>query len=130
MQITASESVQLIGTLRNGLSPSTLSAVSVGSGDAGELRIDTRRLLMRDGAQVGAGTRGEGEGGSLLINATDSVEIIGTSPDGQFTDSLSAPSDGSGNAGELRINTRRLLVRDGAHLSFGTFGAGRGELAD
>ena len=105
---------------------SSLSAyvTSTGTATGGDLRIETGRLLVRDGAVVGAGTLGEGNGGSLLITASDSVEVIGTSADGQSLSGLSAQSSGSGNAGDLRINTRRLLVRDGAQVSATIAGQG------
>jgi large exoprotein involved in heme utilization and adhesion len=61
----------------------------------------------------------------LQITASDSVEVIGTSADGQIGSGLFAQSNtGSGNAGELRIDTGRLLVRDGAVISSRSFGEG------
>ncbi len=124
--INASDSVELIGISADGDSPSGLFTSSYRSGDAGELRIDTPRLLVRDGAQVAAGTFGPGKGGSLQITASDSVEVIGESADGQFGSGLFASSQGSGNAGNLKIGTGRLLVRDGAVVSASTFGSGKG----
>jgi large exoprotein involved in heme utilization and adhesion len=124
LQITAADSVEVIGRSADGQFPSGLFAQSSGSGDAGDLTIDTQRLLVRDGAQVSASTRGEGKGGSLLITAADSVEVIGTSADGQFPSGLFAQSEGSGEARDLTIDTRRLLVRDGALISSRSFREG------
>ncbi|HEY9600647.1 MAG TPA: filamentous hemagglutinin N-terminal domain-containing protein, partial [Allocoleopsis sp.] len=126
LQITASDSVEVIGTSANGQAPSRLSTESFGSGDAGNLTIDTGRLLVRDGALVSASPRGEGKGGNLQITASDSVEVIGTSANGQVPSGLSAQSDGSGDAGNLTIDTGRLLVRDGAQVSASTTGEGKG----
>jgi large exoprotein involved in heme utilization and adhesion len=127
LQITASDSVELIGRSADGQIPSGLSTSTSrkGSRDAGDLTIHTGRLLVRDGARVSASTFGEGKGGSLQITASDSVEVIGTSADGQIGSGLFAQSNtGSGNAGELRIDTGRLLVRDGAVISSRSFGEG------
>jgi large exoprotein involved in heme utilization and adhesion len=126
--VTATDSVELIGITGDGRFPSGLFTQSSGSGDAGELRIDTRRLLVRDGAEVSAGTRGGGNGGSLLVTATDSVELIGTTADGRLPSGLFTESDktASGDAGDLKIDTRRLLVRDGAQVSASTSGEGNG----
>ncbi len=124
MQINASESVEVIGTTADGRFGSALSAGSSGRGDAGELSINTGRLLVSDGGQLFLDTFGEGRGGSLQINALDSVEIIGESVNGQFASTLSAGSSGSGDAGELSINTGRLLVRDGAVISSSSRGDG------
>jgi filamentous hemagglutinin family protein len=126
LQITASESVELIGTTADGTEPSILVAQSQGSGNAGELRIDTRRLLVRDGALVSASPSGSGKGGSLQITASESVELIGRSADGRAGSTLEAQSLRSGNAGDIRIDTRRLLVRDGGQIAAGTSGVGNG----
>jgi filamentous hemagglutinin family protein len=126
LQITATDSIELIGTSADGRFISGLFASSSGSGDAGDLRIDTGRLLVRDGAQVSTATSGQGKGGSLQITATDSIELIGTSADGRFISGLFASSSGSGDAGDLRIDTGRLLVSDGAQVSAATFVSGKG----
>ncbi|MEP6519533.1 two-partner secretion domain-containing protein, partial [Microcoleus vaginatus] len=126
LQITVAESVELIGRSADGQRGSRLSARSEGSGDAGDLTINTGRLLVRDGAQISTSTGGAGNGGSLQITTAESVELSGTSADGRFPNGLFASSEGSGNAGNLSINTGRLLVRDGAQVSAGTLGAGNG----
>jgi filamentous hemagglutinin family protein len=126
LRITAADSVEVIGTSADALVASALSTQSEGSGEAGNLTIDTQRLLVRDGAQVAAGTFDAGKGGSLRITAADSVEVIGTSADGRFSSALSTQSEGSGEAGDLRIDTGRLLVRDEAVVSANTAGEGKG----
>ncbi|MEG3987637.1 filamentous hemagglutinin N-terminal domain-containing protein [Microcoleus sp. S28C3] len=128
LQITATDSVEVIGTSANGQFTSSLFASNFGNGHAGDLRIDTRRLLVRDGAQVSTDTFGPGKGGSLQITATDSVEAIGRSADGRFSSGLSArnTNSASGEGGDLSINTRRLVVRDGAEVSVDPFGSGSG----
>jgi large exoprotein involved in heme utilization and adhesion len=131
LQITASDSVEVIGigtfaigTSAVGVISSSLSSESGGSGEAGDLTIDTQRLLVRDGAQVSAGTFAEGKGGRLQITASDSVEVIGRSAVGRVGSSLLTASRGSGDAGDLRIDTGRLLVRDGAVISSRSRGEG------
>jgi large exoprotein involved in heme utilization and adhesion len=129
LRITAADSVEVIGSSADGRLSSGLFTQSQGSGDAGDLTIDTQRLLVRDGAQVGAGTFGEGKGGSLRITASDSVEVIGIGidADGEFPSGLFTSSDeAGGDAGDLTIETGRLLVRDGAQVGADTFGEGNG----
>ncbi|MEG4075960.1 filamentous hemagglutinin N-terminal domain-containing protein [Microcoleus sp. Pol14C2] len=126
LQIMATDSVEVIGSSANGQFVSVLSAQSQGSGDAGNLRIDTGRLRVRDGARVSADTSGSGKGGSLQIMATDLVEVIGSSADGRFISGLFTESQRSGDAGSLRIDAGRLLVSDGAVVSATTFGSGKG----
>ena len=126
--VNASESVQLIGTSTDGESPSGLGvqAGPTATGKAGDLRITTSQLLIRDGAGVGAGTRGAGKGGNLIINASDSVQAIGTSARGRIALGTQSDPNSTGDAGDLTITTGKLLLQDGAQISAGTFGAGKG----
>lgn len=63
----------------------------------------------------------------MTIDAQD-VQLIGTSKNGQFPSGLftSAQPNSTGNAGDLTIKTNTLLVKDGARVNAGTFGAGNG----
>ncbi|MCP2728081.1 two-partner secretion domain-containing protein [Limnofasciculus baicalensis] len=133
LTVNASESVEAIGVSPNGQSASFLAAATLGSGKAGDLVVNTRRLSLRDGGFLAAVTLGKGDGGNLTVNASESVEVIGKSPinlipSGIAIDTFNTLNNptGSGNAGNLRINTRRLLVRDGALISASTFSDGKG----
>jgi filamentous hemagglutinin family protein len=123
------QDVQIIGRSADHQVPSSLfaSAQANSTGDAGDLTVRTNTLLVRDGAQVSAGTFGAGKGGNLRVDAQD-VQIIGRSADNQFASSLfaSAQPNSTGDAGDLTVRTNTLLVRDGAQVSAGTFGAGKG----
>ena len=119
LTVTAYDSVQLFGG-------SALSTQSLSSGNAGNLTINTRRLIVRDGAQISTGVFGTGRGGNLTVNASESLELSGISADAQFPGGLFAGTYDTGSAGNLTINTRRLIVRDGAQISTGVFGTGQG----
>ena len=128
LSVNATESVQVIGRSANGQSPSGLfvTASSESIGNAGDLSITTRELLVEDGGRVSANTRGKGNGGTLSVDATDSVQVIGRTVDGQFASALLTQTEGIGNARELKITTGELIVKDGAFVSAGTFGEGNG----
>nr|WP_322718865.1 filamentous hemagglutinin N-terminal domain-containing protein [Nostoc sp. ChiQUE02]MDZ8231856.1 filamentous hemagglutinin N-terminal domain-containing protein [Nostoc sp. ChiQUE02] len=123
------QDVQLIGTSADGQFPSGLftSAQPNSTGDAGDLTVKTNTLLVRDGAQVFAGTFGAGKAGSLSVDASD-VQLIGRSADGQFGSGLftRAGRNSTGNAGDITLRTNTLLVRDGAVVNASTFDAGNG----
>jgi filamentous hemagglutinin family protein len=125
LTIANAQQVELIGTTADGLFPSGLFTQTQGDGNAKDLTINTRELIVRDGAQVNAGTFGAGDGGNLLVTATDRVELIGTATNGNPS-GLFTPAQRDGNAKDLTINTRELIVRDGAQVNAGTFGAGDG----
>lgn len=126
--INATNSVQFISTLPNsptyGLSTATVAAAT---GNAGDVIINTHDLLIRDGGYVSARTFGLAKGGNITINATNSVQVTGTSLDvlkigsGLFTQSR---PNTTGDAGNLTINTGELLVRDGAIVAVQSEGRG------
>jgi large exoprotein involved in heme utilization and adhesion len=124
LTITASESIELNGTSANG-NPSGLFVVAQDIGVAGDIEIETGRLVVRDGAQVSASTRGRGQGGTLTVTASESIELNGTSanrnPSGLFV-----VAQDIGVAGDIEIETGRLVVQDGAQVSASTRGGGQG----
>ena len=126
--ITASESVEIIGSSPQvGASGITLATETLGN--AGNLQINTQQLILEGGGQISAATAGLGQGGTVMVNASDSVEISGTgiNRDGQAIPStLVTDSSGMGDAGNLAITTNNLRVRDGGKISAATSGAGEG----
>ena len=134
LEIEATAGIELRGiSLQDGslssISVSTTTSTSGESatGDAGNLRIQTPRLTLLEGAQIDASTFSLGDGGNLSINA-EVIELIGISPDARVASNLGVSTTGSGNAGELFISTDRLILRDGAQIGAGTFGSGDGGL--
>jgi large exoprotein involved in heme utilization and adhesion len=124
LSVSASEFVELIGTSAKGI-PSRLTSQTESPKAAGDLRIDTGQLIVRDGAQVEAGTFAQGQGGTLSVNASKSVEVIGTSANGKTPSGLFVETSGAGTAGNLRIDTRHLIVQDEAVISVNSVGTGR-----
>lgn len=145
LTIRASNSVELIGKPASPEKLPGLFAQSFGTGDSGDLTIDTRRLTVRSGAQVGVSTLGAGRGGNLTVRASESVDIIGRTTDNKFPSALLAQtvppesdnqsirtvdglfSNATNNAGNINIETRRLTVRDGARISVGAVRGSTGE---
>ena len=130
LSVNASESVELVGASTDSLFVSGLfaQATPTATGEGQDLTITTQRLLVSNGAQVSTSTLGSGKGGTLMINASEEVQVIGRSANGQFPSGLLASTEEGviGDAGNLNISTQRLLVRDGALVSASTFGSGKG----
>ncbi|MBD2204532.1 filamentous hemagglutinin N-terminal domain-containing protein [Calothrix sp. FACHB-1219] len=114
LTINASDLVEVVGVSPDGQVFSDIFAGTTGSGDAGNMTINTSHLSIRGGALVGTNTRvsSKGKGGNLTINALDTVEVVGTSPDSKIISRLTTSTGGTGNAGNLTINTRFLSIRD------------------
>ncbi|RCJ26162.1 filamentous hemagglutinin [Nostoc minutum NIES-26] len=136
--IIASDSIELIGTSSNGEFRSGIFAqVAQGSidnpGDAGTLTIETKRLTVQGGAQISTAARNSGNGGNLTINASDTIQLSGTSlfATASFQDTnrsgifVSAESEATGNVGNLNITTGLLTVENGARISADNFGSGQ-----
>ena len=149
LTVNARESVELTGTGRNGFlsglfTQSTGRATGSDAGNADNLTVTTRQLMVRDGAAISADTFASGKGGSLTVNASESIEVTGTSgivpaevsplvrADGRLPSRLTAVTTGSGEAGSVTINTGLLRVGDGAIVavdgSRGTGSAGNLEV--
>ena len=126
LTVDASESVQLIGTSADGRVSSGLFAQTEGTGTARDLKITTGQLIVKDGAQVSARTIGEGDGGKLTVDASESVQVIGTSADGRIRSALLVQTQTKGKAKDLKITTGQLIVKDGAVVSASTIGEGDG----
>jgi filamentous hemagglutinin family protein len=129
LTVTASDSVELSGTSPDNQSRSGLFAPTTGSGAAGNLTITTGQLIVQDGAQVSAGTidNSTGQGGTLTVTASESVELSGTSTDRQNASGLFARTRGTGAAGNLTITTGSLIVQDGAQVTVDSVGSGSGD---
>jgi filamentous hemagglutinin family protein len=109
-----------------------ISSQTVGTGDAGNLTLNVERLTLRDGGKIRAssslllnrdsfqedGTQKRGNGGTIIINATDSVEVT-------TTGNISTQAEGTGNAGDIIVNTDgKLIVAQGGTISADTIATG------
>ncbi len=105
----------------------TISAETQEStGNGGNVTLETEQLTIRDGSQVRAGTSGEGQAGSLTINASEFVKLFDTTAENTRANGLFAQTGGSGEGGELQINTSHLIVRDGSQIFAGTLANSQG----
>ncbi|MBD2648680.1 filamentous hemagglutinin N-terminal domain-containing protein [Nostoc foliaceum] len=137
LTINASDSVELIsGTLiplfRDGsdLISSGLFSATYGDKNAGSITINTGKLRILGGARISTSSEGTyryilnqftptntGKAGNLTVNATESVELIGTSPNGSRLSGLFSGTEGPGDGGNLTLTTGQLIIKDGAAIS-------------
>ncbi|MEH2118289.1 two-partner secretion domain-containing protein [Nostoc sp.] len=135
--VNAFESVELIGSFvrpDNKTIVSTLFSTTGAEGKAGDITIKTGRLLIQDGAEISADSSGTlqnsqrisatGKGGNIAVNAFESVELIGTTAQGDPS-ILSATTFGLGESGKITITTGKLIVRDKAEINVSVLGDGR-----
>ena len=148
--VKASESVEITGSVEtqlaapdlpippiivesNGVSfLSTLATVQ--SERAGDITIETGKLLLSDSGLINTLTLGTADSGNIEIVARDSIVIEGVRSGGTARSGITASVFGvlpdliplAGDGGVTRLVTPRLLVRDGGQISSDTSTAGSG----
>lgn len=100
---------------------------SFGEGRQNNLSVNARNLTIDEGAFLATFTFGEGDAGNILVKASEFVELAGTTPDGFFPSSIASQvlESATGNAGNIIIEAKKLLIRDGATIDSSTFGFGQ-----
>ncbi len=88
-------------------------------GKVGNLTIETQRLNLRDGGLLNTNTYGGVNAGNIVIRASDSIKIGGVSPSDpkSFSYISSDTFKGTGNAGNITIETPRLTLSQGGTVS-------------
>ena len=100
---------------------SALYTYSQGRGRAGDLRISTGQLTVRNGAGISSVTVGQGQSGDIRVKASNSVTVSGAVADassnlyGSFSN-LETQAANQGRAGNLYLTTHHLIIRDGGEV--------------
>ncbi|MEH1935821.1 MAG: S-layer family protein [Nostoc sp.] len=127
--INAADFIEVMGKNQQNLGDSFIVVSTFGQANAGQLTINTAKLRVQDGGGIVASTVNSGNGGDLLINAFDSVEVSGVSSISGLPSRIGAraellappirqvlglPDVITGNTGKFTLNTPRLQITDGA----------------
>ncbi|WP_414589504.1 filamentous hemagglutinin N-terminal domain-containing protein [Scytonema sp. PCC 10023] len=111
LEVTGSESIQFDGsgaTYPTGLFTQVYRSAN---GNAGNIILSTGSLSLTNGAELTASTRGQGDAGSILVQAKDSVSVAGNSY------IFSTVENGAvGKGGDVNITAATLSLKDGAQL--------------
>ena len=120
-------------SLNNSLISSAVQAGGVGNG--GDIAVQARSLSLANGSQLISAViatqnnlpGGQGRGGNISVNATDSVNLAGVGTDGISSGLFSSTARGaSGRAGDIAVNTGALRLTDGALIDANTRNASDG----
>ena len=96
----------------------------------GTITIDTERLRLSNGGNISTSVLlGRGQGGNLVVNATDSIDITGVGPEllnGSAPSGLFAElqTQGIGSGGSIDVTTGRLNLSNNGQISASTFNQG------
>jgi filamentous hemagglutinin family protein len=143
VQVNARDSISFVGEV-TGIST---GVAETGTGSGGNITITTGSLLIGDGAQLGAGTLGQGNAGNVIVNARGNIVLTnggnifnstGNTATGDagnvqirannvrlLQGQISAATLGQGNAGDIRITVNNLQALQGGQLNTLTAGQGR-----
>ncbi|NEO36094.1 MAG: filamentous hemagglutinin N-terminal domain-containing protein [Moorea sp. SIOASIH] len=124
--------VEAIGSSPDGFFSSGFYTSTQGFGDGGNLTIKTDRLLLSDGGAFFSDTTGVGNAGDIRVDASESVDVIGTNGNGTFSSGLytslltvgTTREQTGGNGGDIVIETGHLQVAEGGRLQASAVGAG------
>jgi filamentous hemagglutinin family protein len=120
-----------------------ISAETYSLGDAGDANLNVNRLIVRDGGEIRIGSllrdrnspnspldTERGDGGTLNINAKESVEITGArNINGKrVQSSLSAKGESNGNAGNIFLKSQSLEVSNDGLISAATAAGSGGNI--
>lgn len=123
--------IQVSGTL-HAAHGTIITADQFGSGRAGEMIVAADRIILESGGRLQVDNYGPGAGGTLTVTAADSIEIEGRSSAdlpfvGDQQSGLYAASFGTGEGGDISVNTRGLAIgREGKIELNSMSGAGDG----
>ncbi len=111
LTINTTDSIEIIGSgiLNNLFSGST--------GEGNTLEIKTKNLTVRDGGIISTSTFGSGDGADIIINASEQIDILRTSPEQLVaTGIFSNTAISNGKAGDITISTQKLNLQDGGEI--------------
>nr|WP_322714890.1 filamentous hemagglutinin N-terminal domain-containing protein [Nostoc sp. ChiSLP03a]MDZ8216174.1 filamentous hemagglutinin N-terminal domain-containing protein [Nostoc sp. ChiSLP03a] len=127
ISVNASELLNLSGISPDGRFSSILRTESTASGSAGNIDISTKWMVIQQGAGISSRSYSSAKGGSININASDSIELLGFSPSNPFiTSNITTSTLTSGKAGDITVSTGRLIAEDGGVIISLTRGIGAG----
>ncbi|MGB7441106.1 MAG: filamentous hemagglutinin N-terminal domain-containing protein [Coleofasciculaceae cyanobacterium] len=137
--VNTTDFINLSGSNPQGNSTAIFSTVEEeAEGNSLGISIETGSLIMTDGAQLQALTRGSGDAGFILVNAADSINLSGSSSQG-FSTGLFATveetatgntsitrfgADSNVEAGAIIVVTKDLRIEDRATISVNNQGTG------
>ncbi len=148
ISVAAKESIEAIGFVNTEGGDSGIFSFTTGLADGGNITITTRRIKLNNGAGIEANVVPisfagpttdnvlDGRGGDITLNVEKSVEITGTinaivpGPSGEepiFSlkpTVIGTTTQGDTDAGNLEINTSRIIIQNGARIRSNTLAIG------
>lgn len=98
-------------------------AAAGSQGAGGTVEIQVGSLTLSGGAQISVSTRDVGVGGHLRITAADTITMVGADSQGAST-GLFTTASGKGDGGSMVLEARNIALANGARISAKSEGSG------
>jgi large exoprotein involved in heme utilization and adhesion len=136
IDIRATELLTLSGTtVDESVSSGILSETVLAGGALGNTTIETKGLLLENGAVIGQRSFTPFPTGTITVTAKDFVQMQGSSPNrgvintivaSTFYQSPNSTIAAQAKAGDITVSTERLSMKDASFIASTTFGDGSG----
>ena len=113
----------IVDPFDNFVSGISATVSELGSGNGGQVNIESDRLHLYNGGQITASTDGAGNAGSVKIRS-GIVDVEGTSQNGAFNSSIASRSTTNFDAGSVDIISSSLNVQDNGIISVSSAAGG------
>jgi filamentous hemagglutinin family protein len=98
-----------------------------GAGEGGSILIEAQNIILKDGAIIDIAARGSGNSGEIVLRAQERISLTGTGGSAANSPKLKAYAEMNstgGNAGNVWLEAKEILMADGAYINASTFGPG------
>ena len=115
------------------ISSAFMNTGSVQAGQAGDIKIHAKDIMLKDGAFIASGSLYTGKSGNIILDVEDSLSIMGFAPGYRISHGIEyvnaktmifSISIGAGNSGNIAINTNKLNMNIGS-ISTDSFEMGK-----
>ena len=120
ININVDDSIFLDGI--EGNTPSRIASFvdKLGVGNSDEINLNTKNLLLTNGANIGSIVAGKGNTSDLTINASETISFDGEDPNSGRSKSgifSAITAEGVGSLGNIKLTTSQLSITNGANIT-------------
>ncbi|MHC5770942.1 MAG: two-partner secretion domain-containing protein [Nostoc sp.] len=92
----------------------------------GSIQVQGQTISLNNGSAILIQNQGEQVSGGINVNASDLLEVNGTSMDANIASTLLTETLSNGGGGSITVSAKRVIVQDGGQILPRTFGLGTG----
>ena len=122
VRVTATAGLEAGGSGLGGF----IASETIGPGLSSDIIVAAPSIGLSNGSAIASRTFGTGDSGNILVQS-ENIALAGFSPlDVQIASGFVTGTFAAGNASDIRINTARLTIAEGAGITSTSFGVGNG----